>query len=1308
LPLVSTLASKLHHLISTSVNRFQSSTPSTMVDDGGMMLQTASQSSHHTAGTTTMPSTLHSASFPQLTTSHISRLIESLHWSVPAVVLGYVIIALINTNIRLNLAKLKRQERDVRGSILTAVMGLVACTYLASIANIGVEFLRDPSSVPSHDSGYNLALLWIYLWQPFHVISQETTIWQPFVGGWLLTLAGELILLAIRGIWVAPVTRYDYVSGAICICRISLLVLLPSMYWHGRRSGRVTGTDEENQPLLAKDPDTPADAVDATSDTAQHRVPPNGTTQNGAAHGTVQYGATTNGTAANGTATNGSASTKPTTADDDTGNLSDTSELDEYYTRDKIKEKMAKRLAENGSWWTYLKGFRVLLSHMMPGTGWRLTLRFVAMLSCVVLMQLVSLSMPIFYGRIINKLSDGEGPWGTVAIWISLQFLAAGSGIGLVKDFLWVPLEAGLSFNLRTAAHRHAMDLSSDYHDSMDSWEIMNTINRGLGVTSLVEIFAFQILPTIFTLFAVTIVLGFSFGPYMAFTVALVGMLYWYMTSYLIAKLKEFRKVYIAAQTKVFKSLGRSLNNWRTACYFNNIQHEKDTFQKCIKRAQLRTEQYQTKGLVNSGVQNGILSIGQLAVACIAIYRVKHNLSLSGDFVTAMAQWALLTTPLTIFSSVFKRINESLLDAEGLLELFKEQPTIQNKAAAPPLVLDKGAVEFKNVCYHYDERKETIKDVSFFVPGGDTIAIVGETGAGKSTILKLLNRFYDVGDGSITIDGQDIRDVTIESLREHVGVVPQDPSIFYDSIYNNIRYARLDATREEVYEACKAAAIHDKIMSFPDGYKSRVGAQGVKLSGGERQRLAIARTILKRPSIIILDEATSAVDSDTEDKIQAALKVLCAGRTTFIVAHRLSTIMHAQRILVIRDGEVIQDGTHEELIHAKGKYLDMWSKQINVKSEKPLPQSKTSSSRSSSRDSVANIVNDVQPQMGNTSLATAIRRASHDERTCSVSPSRSRGRGGEGGDVGGGHGDDVQAERPSESGTQTPSGVARPCCAPDAHGQRPFIPPASKSQSSSLIPVLSSRSRSTEAAGSEAVSALTPDVEQLHPFSAFPASPNRSAKQSAGLSGRAAIRRLDSSVASGYRSDFSDRGQSKSREPSPHAAHARSHHTVETSRNASQSPERPRMRRPYSRRHQTASEPVSESQRESLDGVGEAEGAEVVNPGEGTPLLGARPVAATHRRVTAPSDPPSGSASASASASASQSQSQPYGQSLGHGQGTSESGRGISRGRGRRSRHWRLKAKREGQTGGVADGSSAGEGGVPVVPTPTPAGGSGD
>jgi ABC-type multidrug transport system fused ATPase/permease subunit len=290
--------------------------------------------------------------------------------------------------------------------------------------------------------------------------------------------------------------------------------------------------------------------------------------------------------------------------------------------------------------------------------------------------------------------------------------------------------------------------------------------------------------------------------------------------------------------------------------------------------------------------------------------------------------------PLYVLSYRSRDIANYLVDAERVLQVLNTKPSITDKEGATELQVPNGTVTFTDVGFAYDPRKPTIADVSFTAHAGQTIALVGETGSGKSTLFKLLCRFYDATAGSITIDGQDVRDVTVRSLREAMGMVPQDATLFNVSIMENVRYARLDATDDEVHDACKAAAIHDKIVSFPDGYATTVGERGVKLSGGELQRVSIARVLLKRPKIVLLDEATSAVDSKTEGEIQEAFRSLSKGRTTFVIAHRLSTIMDADQILVVDKGKVVERGTHEELLQKKGRYHMLWETQTEKHKKK--------------------------------------------------------------------------------------------------------------------------------------------------------------------------------------------------------------------------------------------------------------------------------------------------------------------------------------------------------------------------------------
>jgi ABC-type transport system involved in Fe-S cluster assembly fused permease/ATPase subunit len=301
-----------------------------------------------------------------------------------------------------------------------------------------------------------------------------------------------------------------------------------------------------------------------------------------------------------------------------------------------------------------------------------------------------------------------------------------------------------------------------------------------------------------------------------------------------------------------------------------------------------------------------------------------------GKFVALLTYMVQLQGPLNFFGTFYRSIQSALINAERLLELFREQPTVVDSPSATPLAMCKGDIKFENVEFAYDARKPALNGLTFHCQPGTTTALVGESGGGKSTVFRLLFRFYNSENGRIRIDGHDVQDITIDSLRKHIGVVPQDTVLFNETLMYNLKYANQDATDEDVYKACRAASIHDKILAFPDGYNTKVGERGLRLSGGEKQRVAIARTIIKNPRVILLDEATAALDTDTEEHIQRALSTLSQGRTMLVIAHRLSTITTADRILVLSEGQVAESGTHEELLAMKGRYASMWRKQIRA------------------------------------------------------------------------------------------------------------------------------------------------------------------------------------------------------------------------------------------------------------------------------------------------------------------------------------------------------------------------------------------
>ncbi|RVA33372.1 ABC transporter ATP-binding protein/permease, partial [Mesorhizobium sp. M7A.F.Ca.US.001.01.1.1] len=478
----------------------------------------------------------------------------------------------------------------------------------------------------------------------------------------------------------------------------------------------------------------------------------------------------------------------------------------------------------------------------------------------------------------------------------------------------------------RTFVHMHQLSLR--FHLERRTGGLSRIIERGTkGIETIVRFIMLNTAPTILEFALTTGIFAYTYGWKYVVVVAVTVWVYVWFTvrasDWRISIRRDMNDSDTDANTKAIDSL----LNYETVKYFNNEGMEAERFDRSMARYEVAATRIWTSlGWLNFG-QGIIFGLGTVIVMCMSALEVQAGTQTVGDFVFINAMLMQLSVPLNFIGFIYREIRQGLTDIEQMFDLLDVPQEIVDKPDARPIAVSAGKVEFRDVHFSYDPNRKILKGISFEVPAGKTVAIVGPSGAGKSTISRLLFRFYDVQGGQVLIDGQDIRDVTQESLRGAIGMVPQDTVLFNDTIAYNIRYGRIGASEEDMRKAAELAQIGPFIERLPDGYKSMVGERGLKLSGGEKQRVAIARTILKAPPILMLDEATSALDSHTEQEIQAALDLVSRGRTTIVIAHRLSTVITADEIIVLQDGQIAERGTHAELMRKYGLYASMWDRQ---------------------------------------------------------------------------------------------------------------------------------------------------------------------------------------------------------------------------------------------------------------------------------------------------------------------------------------------------------------------------------------------
>lgn len=501
-------------------------------------------------------------------------------------------------------------------------------------------------------------------------------------------------------------------------------------------------------------------------------------------------------------------------------------------------------------------------------------------------------------------------------------------GLNNLRDAYFASVGQHAVRKLSAIVFRHIHGLSLRYHLQRRTGGLSRVIERGTkGIESIVRFTILNGGPTILEFAFMAAVVWFQFGVVYVVIMAVMVWIYTWFTikasNWRIAIRRQMNDSDTEANSKAIDSL----LNYETVKYFGNEDMEAKRFDESMagyERA--ATKVWTSLAWLNFG-QSAILGVGMAACMYLSAQAVSAGTQTLGDFVLINALLLQLSLPLHFIGFIYREIRQGLTDLESMFNLLAVEHEISDKEGAPNIDISRGSIQFKNVNFHYDPDREILKDVSFEVPAGKTVAIVGPSGAGKSTISRLLFRFYDVTAGSITIDGQNLKDVTQKSLRNAIGMVPQDTVLFNESIAYNIGYGRIGASFEEVEKACEMAQIGAFVRSLPEGYNTPVGERGLKLSGGEKQRVAIARTLLKAPPILILDEATSALDTQTEREIQTALDEVSKNRTTLVIAHRLSTVINADEIIVLKSGSIAERGTHKQLLRKKGLYSDMWSRQ---------------------------------------------------------------------------------------------------------------------------------------------------------------------------------------------------------------------------------------------------------------------------------------------------------------------------------------------------------------------------------------------
>jgi len=589
------------------------------------------------------------------------------------------------------------------------------------------------------------------------------------------------------------------------------------------------------------------------------------------------------------------------------------------------------------------KTIRTLLPYLWPKGEPGLRLRVVLALACLLAAKAATVYVPILYKRAVDILAP-EDPGTVIFVPVALivaygVIRIASAAFAELRDALFAKVGQRAIRRVALETFSHLNRLSLRFHLDRRTGGVARAIERGTGgIEFLLSFMLFNILPTLLEIALVCGVLWRLYGASFALVTFVTIAVYIAFTILFTEWRTKFVRIMNETDTEASARVVDALLNYETVKYFGNEEYEAARFDRALQDyegAAVKTKT--TLSMLNIG-QGLVIAVGLTVIMLMAARGAARGALTVGDFVLVNTYLIQLYQPLNFLGFVYRQIKQSLIDMESMFALLEENVEVQDAPGARTLEVPRGEVEFEGVAFGYDPNRAILTEISFTVPPGRQVAIVGPSGAGKSTISRLLFRYYDVNRGTIRIDGQDIREVTQASLRAAIGIVPQDTVLFNDTIYHNIAYGRPDATTAEVERAARLARLHDFIVSLPEGYETKVGERGLKLSGGEKQRVAIARTLLKDPPILMLDEATSALDTRTEKEIQASLDEVARGRTTLVIAHRLSTVVDSDEIVVLEAGRIVERGRHGELLGRDGVYAEMWRRQQEAAPGESTPE----------------------------------------------------------------------------------------------------------------------------------------------------------------------------------------------------------------------------------------------------------------------------------------------------------------------------------------------------------------------------------